>query len=106
MRLTFTMESTEKPLSRASPLPQRGFHPACQYFDLCSGSRSGGPSMTGLLTSIQAALGLPHTPIPFTSSGALPSAFAVTDLACASIAAAGQAVSELLQQHTGRLPTL
>ncbi|QZP33178.1 CoA transferase [Pseudomonas sp. DR48] len=62
--------------------------------------------MTGLLTSIQAALGLPHTPIPFTSSGALPSAFAVTDLACASIAAAGQAASELLQQHTGRLPPL
>jgi hypothetical protein len=62
--------------------------------------------MTDLLTSIQAALGLPHTPIPFRSSGALPSAFAVTDLACASIAAAGQAVSELLQQHTGRLPHL
>lgn len=62
--------------------------------------------MTDLLTSIQAALGLPHTSIPFTSSGALPSAFAVTDLACASIAAAGQAVSQLLQQHTGRLPTL
>ncbi|MGB6212492.1 CoA transferase [Pseudomonas mandelii] len=62
--------------------------------------------MTGLLTSIQAALGLSHTPIPFTSSGALPSAFAVTDLACASIAAAGQAVSELLQQHTGRSPSL
>lgn len=62
--------------------------------------------MTDLLTSIQAALGLPHTPIPFTSSGALPSAFAVTDLASASIAAAGQAVSELLQQQTGRLPSL
>lgn len=62
--------------------------------------------MTGLLTSIQVALGLPHTPIPLTSSGALPSAFAVTDLACASIAAAGQAVSELLQRHTGRLPAL
>ncbi|URM30191.1 CoA transferase [Pseudomonas frederiksbergensis] len=62
--------------------------------------------MTDLLTFIQAALGLPHTSIPFTSSGALPSAFAVTDLACASIAAAGQAVSQLLQQHTGRLPPL
>jgi len=62
--------------------------------------------MTDLLTSIQAALGLPHTPIPFTSSGALPSAFAVTDLACASIAAAGQAVSELLQRQTGRVPSL
>ena len=62
--------------------------------------------MTDLLTSIQAALGLPHTPIPFTSSGALPSTFAVTDLACASMAAAGQAVSELLHQQTGRLPDL
>ncbi|UWF48047.1 CoA transferase [Pseudomonas sp. N3-W] len=62
--------------------------------------------MTDLLTSIQAALGLPHTPIPFTSSGALPSAFAVTDLACASIAVAGQAASELLHQQTARLPTL
>jgi len=62
--------------------------------------------MTDLLTSIQAALGLPHTPVPCTSSGALPSAFAVTDLACASIAAAGQAVSELLHQQTGRLPGL
>ncbi|WP_433769253.1 CoA transferase [Pseudomonas putida] len=62
--------------------------------------------MTDLLTSIQAALGLSPTPIPFTSSGALPSAFAVTDLACASIAAAGQATSELLHQQTGRLPGL
>ncbi|MHC8337974.1 CoA transferase [Pseudomonas sp. HLT2-19-2] len=62
--------------------------------------------MTDLLTSIQAALGLPHTQVKLTSSGALPSALAVTDLACASIAAAGQAVSEWLQQQTGRLPTL
>ena len=62
--------------------------------------------MTDLLTSIQAALGLPHTPIPFTSSGALPSAFAVTDLAGSSVAAAGQAISELLHQQTGHLPDL
>jgi crotonobetainyl-CoA:carnitine CoA-transferase CaiB-like acyl-CoA transferase len=62
--------------------------------------------MTDLLTSIQAVLGLPHTPIPFTSSGALPSAFAVTDLACVSMAVAGQAASELLHQQTGRLPDL
>jgi hypothetical protein len=62
--------------------------------------------MTDLLTSIQAALGLPHTPIPFTVSGALPSAFAVTDLACASIAAAAQAVGELLDQRTGHLPAI
>ncbi|MFJ2538054.1 MULTISPECIES: CoA transferase [unclassified Pseudomonas] len=62
--------------------------------------------MTDLLTSIQAALGLPHTPIAFTASGALPSAFAVTDLACASIAVAGQAISQLLNQQTGRLPAV
>ena len=62
--------------------------------------------MTDLLTSIQAALGLPSTPIPFTGEGALPSAFAVTDLACASIAAAGQAVGELLRQQTGHLPDM
>ncbi|VVN04858.1 CoA transferase [Pseudomonas fluorescens] len=62
--------------------------------------------MTDLLTSVQAALGLPNTPIPFTSSGDLPSAFAVTDLACASIAAAGQATGELLHRQTGRLPEL
>ena len=62
--------------------------------------------MTDLFTSIQAALGLPHTPIPFTGHGALPSAFAVTDLACASIGAAGQAVSELLRQQTGHLPAV
>lgn len=62
--------------------------------------------MTDLLTSIQAALGLPNTPISFTATGALPSAFAVTELACASIAAAGQAASELLHQQTGRLPDL
>ncbi|AZZ77904.1 acyl-CoA transferase [Pseudomonas sp. RU47] len=60
--------------------------------------------MTDLLTSIQAALGLPHTPIPFTDRGALPSAFAVTELACASMAAAGQAVSQLIEQQTGHLP--
>ena len=60
--------------------------------------------MTDLLTSVQAALGLPRTPIPFTARGALPSAFAVTDLACASIAGAGQAISELLNQQTGHLP--
>ncbi|VVQ14802.1 Formyl-CoA:oxalate CoA-transferase [Pseudomonas fluorescens] len=62
--------------------------------------------MTDLLTSIQAALGLPHTPIPFTADGALPSAFAVTELACASMAAAGQTVSELLRQQTGLRPAV
>ncbi|MCP2070845.1 UNVERIFIED_ORG: hypothetical protein J2Y77_000281 [Pseudomonas lini] len=62
--------------------------------------------MTDLLTSMQAALGLPTTPIPFIGDGALPSAFAVTELACASIAAAGQASTELIHQQTGRRPPL
>ncbi|MGC5701406.1 CoA transferase [Pseudomonas sp. NFXW11] len=60
--------------------------------------------MTELLASIQAALGLTPSSIRQTSQGALPSAFAVTDLASASIAAAGQAVAELLYSQTGRLP--
>ncbi|WP_335943553.1 CoA transferase [Pseudomonas sp. G166] len=62
--------------------------------------------MTDLLTSMQATLSLPTTPIPFTGEGALPSAFAVTELACASIAVAGQAAAELIHQQTGRLPPL
>lgn len=62
--------------------------------------------MTDMLTALQAALGLQKTAIPFTAEGALPSAFAVTDLASASIAVAGQALSELLLQQTGRLPAL
>ncbi|MDQ0742059.1 hypothetical protein QF045_004919 [Pseudomonas sp. W4I3] len=46
--------------------------------------------MTDLLTPIQAALNLAQTPLSLSESGALPSAFAVTDLAAASIGAAGQ----------------
>ncbi|WP_300629573.1 CoA transferase [Pseudomonas sp.] len=60
--------------------------------------------MTDLLTPIQAALDLPHTPLTLSEPGALPSAFAVTDLATASIGAAGQAVAELVRQQTARLP--
>ncbi|NVZ78562.1 acyl-CoA transferase, partial [Pseudomonas gingeri] len=45
--------------------------------------------MTDLLKSIQAALELPGSSPTFTERGALPSAFAVTDLASASLAAAG-----------------
>ncbi|MGG5241035.1 CoA transferase [Pseudomonas lurida] len=62
--------------------------------------------MTDLLTPIQAALDLPHTPLTFTEAGALPSTFAVTDLASASIGAAGQTVAQLIQQQTGRLPSI
>lgn len=46
--------------------------------------------MTELLVTLQAALGLAPASVRQTGQGALPSAFAVTDLACASIAAAGQ----------------
>ncbi len=60
--------------------------------------------MTALLTSIQAALELPASSPDFTESGALPSAFAVTDLASASLAAVGQAVAELRRQQTGESP--
>ncbi|WP_411565687.1 CoA transferase [Pseudomonas orientalis] len=60
--------------------------------------------MTDLLTPIQAALDLPHTPLTLNEPGALPSAFAVTDLAAVSIGVAGQAVAELIQQLSGRLP--
>ena len=62
--------------------------------------------MTDLLTSIQAALDLPQTPLTFTEAGALPSTFAVTELASASLGAAGQAVAQLIQQQTGRLPSV
>ena len=62
--------------------------------------------MTDLLTPIQAALALPHAPLPQTQAGALPSTFAVTDLAAASIGAAGQAVAQLIEQQTGRLPSV
>ena len=62
--------------------------------------------MTDLLTSIEVALDLPPTALTITEAGALPSTFAVTELACASIGAAGQAVARLLEQQTGRLPTV
>ncbi len=62
--------------------------------------------MTDLLTPIQAALDLPPTPLTLSEPGALPSAFAVTDLAAASIGAAGQAVAELIRQQTARLPSI
>ena len=60
--------------------------------------------MTDLLTPIQAALDLPHTPLTLTEAGALPSTYAVTELASTSIGAAGQAVAQLVLEMTGRLP--
>ncbi|PUA44161.1 acyl-CoA transferase [Pseudomonas protegens] len=60
--------------------------------------------MTELLATLQAALGLAPASVRQTGQGALPSAFAVTDLACASIAVAGQALAELLYSQTGHRP--
>lgn len=63
--------------------------------------------MPQLLRSIVSALALPPSAVGavhFSCAGALPSAFAVTDLASASIAAAGLAVAELLQQQTAVCP--
>ena len=62
--------------------------------------------MTDLLKPIQAALDLPHIPLTTTEAGSLPSTFAVTELASATIGAAGQAVAQLIQQQTGRLPNV
>ncbi|RBL65702.1 acyl-CoA transferase, partial [Pseudomonas sp. MWU13-2625] len=62
--------------------------------------------MTDLLTSIQAALDLPLSPPLFTGSGVLPSTFAVTELAGATLAAAGQAVADLLLQQNGQRPAV
>lgn len=62
--------------------------------------------MSPLLASIQAALDLPPSNLNEQGEGALPSAFAVSDLASASIGAAGQALAELLHSHTGRRPVI
>ena len=62
--------------------------------------------MTDLLTSIQAALDLPRSPAIFTGSSVLPSTFAVTELAAATLAAAGQAVAQLLLQQSGQRATV
>lgn len=60
--------------------------------------------MTDFLASAQLALGLPAEPVHEQGRGALPSAFAVTAMACASVAAAGQAVAQLLLEQTGQRP--
>ncbi|AIG02549.1 putative CoA transferase family protein [Pseudomonas fluorescens] len=60
--------------------------------------------MTDLLTSLLLALDLPPAPLATTETGALPSTFCVTELACASMGAAGQAVACLLEQQTQRHP--
>jgi len=65
--------------------------------------------MPDLLATLAQALGLPSHERPlvsFTGTGALPSTFAVTDFASASIAVAGLAVAELLRQQGQPVNTL
>ncbi|WP_249677299.1 CoA transferase [Pseudomonas abieticivorans] len=65
--------------------------------------------MPELLSSFCAALDLPDhllAATTFQAVGALPSAYAVTDFASASIAAAGLAVAHLLQQQGQPLPAV
>ncbi|NER62563.1 acyl-CoA transferase, partial [Pseudomonas sp. MAFF212428] len=60
--------------------------------------------MSDLLDSITQALGLPASAqqgLHLHAAGALPSTFAVTELASASIAAAGLAMARLLGGQTG-----
>ncbi|MDF0730380.1 CoA transferase [Pseudomonas entomophila] len=57
-----------------------------------------------LLDTIARELHLAPPAVRWQGVGALPSAFAVTDLAAASIAAAGLALAELLQQRTDHCP--
>ena len=65
--------------------------------------------MSELLASFAQALQLPLHALPrvaFPGIGALPSTFAVTDFASASIAVAGLAVADLLRQQGHRVATL
>jgi len=60
--------------------------------------------MTDLLTPIQAALDLPRTPLTSTGAGALPSIFAVSDLACASIGAPARRLPNSSCNRPGACP--
>lgn len=51
---------------------------------------------TGLFPTIAEALGAGRTDVEFVGTGSLPSIFAVTDLAAASVAAAGTCLAELI----------
>ncbi|UCZ83894.1 CoA transferase [Pseudomonas sp. L5B5] len=62
--------------------------------------------MSLLLASIQTALKLAPSNLAEHGEGALPSAFAVSDLASASIGAAGLALAEFLHDHTGQRPAV
>ncbi|NER66426.1 hypothetical protein G3436_24435 [Pseudomonas sp. MAFF212427] len=65
--------------------------------------------MSDLLDSITQALGLPASAqqgLHLHAAGALPSTFAVTELASASIAAAGLAMARLLGGQTGLHPAV
>jgi hypothetical protein len=62
-----------------------------------------------LTTRIWSAIGGPTdiaTEVVFTGTGGLPSAFPVTDIASAAVAAAALSVGELMQHANGRKPTV
>jgi hypothetical protein len=60
----------------------------------------------GFLGEIQQALGAPPQDVAVTGSGDLPSVFAVSDLAAASIAAAGAGVAALIAARHGAAPAV
>ncbi|AIZ31788.1 CoA transferase [Pseudomonas parafulva] len=60
--------------------------------------------MHQMLDTIAQALDLDSSALRWHGIGALPSTFAVTDLAAASVAAAGLALARLLQQQTDQCP--
>ncbi|AWN49665.1 acyl-CoA transferase [Methylobacterium terrae] len=66
-----------------------------------------GSAFGALLGGIGQALGLeaPH-PVTVTGTGALPSVYPVSDLAAASVAAAGLALAELVEARFGRRPAV
>ncbi|SFU54693.1 CoA-transferase family III [Methylobacterium sp. 174MFSha1.1] len=68
-------------------------------------SGTGNPAFAAILEAIRRGLGAGAAPpVTVTGAGALPSAYPVSDLAAASVAAAGLALAELMETRFGRQP--
>ncbi|AWB23515.1 acyl-CoA transferase [Methylobacterium currus] len=66
---------------------------------------AGNPAFAAILDAIRSALDIDASaPVRATGAGALPSLFPVSDLAAASVAAAGLALAELVEARFGRRP--
>ncbi|GJD62719.1 CoA transferase [Methylobacterium frigidaeris] len=66
---------------------------------------AGSPAFAAILDTIRGALGAEATPpVRVTGAGALPSRYPVSDLAAASVAAAGLALAELVEARFRRRP--